>query len=559
MAAFEGNGQCREARFYYHDFLTDRGIVPKSVADHIDGCAQCRAQVQRLRQMLGEAVGAGNACRMNHSRGLIAELQSHFEHVGEQVTCSQVRRFLPALLADRIRVPTPITVHVDQCDLCTEDLERLRSLGLTEEQLTRLEGLYAQPVEVDLSLCRQVKLMLVETDDLRLEEIPAHVADHICSCPQCRERVYQARRDLLDRCREHPVADPYVSCSRIMAGDVFDFVVPQGMNVSGRTGAADWRRTTADHVFSCARCLAKVQDMHRAVYGMAERPDSGVATIYSATGVVTAPSRKNRNSYAAYPIDVRVVGGQLKAAGRKSRRVGTLVTSLRRRIHRRGLKRAVPAVALTAAVLVLMGIYVFSSQSASGLNLGQLRREAAKVSSVHITFLDRNGSTLQETWVSDSDSVRVFSVEHPGRESLVRDIRNRLRIPVSPSWSPIQRTVLNGREYQEAKAAIENKLQLDFGKFSAKAELQYRQESESGDGSALEVYKITSQAKVQGDISGENYLLLYLNPTTGLPGRIESYSTSPLSGQSELTRTRWYEYPTDAEVLEHFKGIITRP
>jgi hypothetical protein len=42
----------------------------------------------------------------------------------------------------QIRIPTPITVHLDHCPECADDLKALRNLGLTAEQLERLERLY---------------------------------------------------------------------------------------------------------------------------------------------------------------------------------------------------------------------------------------------------------------------------------------------------------------------------------------------------------------------------------------------------------------------------------
>ena len=558
MVAFEGNGQCREAQIHYHDFLCDRSAVPKYVADHIDGCAHCRAQVRRLGQMLGEVTDMGNPCRLDHSRELIAELQSHFEHVGEQVTCSQVRPFLPGLLADRIRIPTPVTVHIDQCGQCAEDLEQLRLLGLTEEQLARLEKLYSGPVRTDSSLCRQFKLMLAEADDLRLEEMPAHIADHICLCPQCRTRLYRARQDLLDHCREHPVADPYISCSRIMTGDVFDLVVPHGEDSTDRAPVDDWQRTIADHVFSCPRCLAKVQNMHRIIYGVAERADSGVATVYATTGTAMPPSRAARGSYGAYPIDVRVVGGRLETAHRRSRRTGELVATLRRRMHGRKLKSSIPTAAVAAGVVLLAGLFVISGRSASALNVGQLNRTLSKVPSIHIISFGRDGSevpTLQ-TWVSSS--VGVFAQEIPGQPTRVWDTHKRRTIMIAPGQSQVQETDMTARDYKGIMQSIQNTLESEFVGFSADTELQHQDGSADETDSTLDVYEITSQGPAQYDGSVERRMLVYLDPVTKLLKMTESYRKSTPHGPWELGTTRRFEYPSDAEVLRHFKGIISR-
>jgi len=72
------------------------------------------------------------------ARGRILKL--HFAHTGRTVNCGVVRPFLPTFLDDglRIRIPTPITVHLDHCSRCREDLEKISALGLDPQGLTEL-------------------------------------------------------------------------------------------------------------------------------------------------------------------------------------------------------------------------------------------------------------------------------------------------------------------------------------------------------------------------------------------------------------------------------------
>jgi hypothetical protein len=553
MVAFEGSGQCREAQLHYHDFLQDKGIVPKTIADHIDGCAHCRAQVQRLAQMLGTAAEAGNPHRLNHSRELIAELQSHFEHVGEQIRCNQAKRYLPGLLSDRIRIPTPVTVHIDQCDQCTEDLERLRSLGLTQEQLATLGELYAEPAEVDLSLCRQVKLLLAETDDLRLEEIPAHLADHICSCPQCRGRIYEARQDLLDRCREHRTTDPYVGCGRIMAGDIFDFVVLKGTDPSGQTSIYDWHHIVAHHVFSCPKCLAKVQQMHRAIYGVAERADSGVTTVYTATGVVKPPTRKNRHSYADYPIDVQVMGGRLKTHRRRSGRVKTLADALKRGLQGRKLKTLIPAAAVTIVVALLVGIYIVTAQAASALNLRQIKRTQSKATNVHVTVVGRDGATILEDWISSSAG--VFLREIHGRQNIY-DVREHRKTTVAIGETPAEWKPREEAEYQGVLKSMRYYLESDFAMFADRTDLTRQDGSPEGTGSILDMYEIVSRRSQ--DESEQQRLLISLDSATKMLKRVESSRKFTAEGEWELQSIKQFDYPSESEILRHLSGVPVR-
>jgi len=62
------------------------------------------------------------------------------------VTCSQARPFLPSM-ADpllQIRVPTPITAHIENCRACREELSALEESGLSHRQLCRLSRILAE-------------------------------------------------------------------------------------------------------------------------------------------------------------------------------------------------------------------------------------------------------------------------------------------------------------------------------------------------------------------------------------------------------------------------------
>jgi hypothetical protein len=72
-------------------------------------------------------------------------LKLHFAYIGEIVGCETVKPFLPSLSdpALEIGIPTPITMHLDKCRWCSEDLERIRELKLDRKQLGQLCDLFA--------------------------------------------------------------------------------------------------------------------------------------------------------------------------------------------------------------------------------------------------------------------------------------------------------------------------------------------------------------------------------------------------------------------------------
>lgn len=138
MVAFDGSERCRQAEAYYHDYLQDdaSAAVPRGALDHIRGCQYCQRRVENLRGMLSEEGAGRSTCPSARDRRLIGELERHLELLGERVTCARVRPFLPGLLdpSVTIRIPTPVTVHVDNCPECAGDLESLREGGQIAER-----------------------------------------------------------------------------------------------------------------------------------------------------------------------------------------------------------------------------------------------------------------------------------------------------------------------------------------------------------------------------------------------------------------------------------------
>jgi len=134
MVALDGSESCRDAEVYYHDYMQDPRdpSVPPSVAVHIEHCLHCRRRIETLQQALRELEDRPERALSEKNSQLIAELQLHFEHIDDPLACADVKPFLCRLLSQlvRFRIPTPVTVHVDQCAQCADDLDSLRQLAL---------------------------------------------------------------------------------------------------------------------------------------------------------------------------------------------------------------------------------------------------------------------------------------------------------------------------------------------------------------------------------------------------------------------------------------------
>ncbi|MCK4751840.1 MAG: hypothetical protein KAS75_00235 [Planctomycetes bacterium] len=147
MAMTDSNSMCAQAEKYYYEYLSGQSEegIPKKISDHIAGCEHCQAETNRLKDELETAIPT-NSSKPKTDAAITTALGLHFAYIGTPVTCQTARLFLPSL-ADpvlKIGIPTPITVHLDKCQQCADDLETIRQSNLAHKQLCQLGQLFAE-------------------------------------------------------------------------------------------------------------------------------------------------------------------------------------------------------------------------------------------------------------------------------------------------------------------------------------------------------------------------------------------------------------------------------
>ncbi|MBN1806570.1 MAG: hypothetical protein JW837_15080 [Sedimentisphaerales bacterium] len=148
MAARNYNPLCQEAKLYYYDSLSGESceLIPESVRDHLEQCRDCRQEIEQLKIALSAKEERIKSKDRQNLSAITTMLELHFAYIDRHVTCKNVRPFLPGLLdpALEIRIPTPITVHLDNCRQCSEDLKAISKLNLNITQLYRLSRFFTQ-------------------------------------------------------------------------------------------------------------------------------------------------------------------------------------------------------------------------------------------------------------------------------------------------------------------------------------------------------------------------------------------------------------------------------
>lgn len=127
--------KCELAKEYYYDMLDPHtvGEVPENIQDHIANCLHCVRKLAQLYQLLSDSAH----CNQKEPTTIRPQTARHFPlHEEQKIDCQMVKEFLPLLVDPKpeIQIPTIVTVHLDQCPQCTQDLETLRSSKLKSKQ-----------------------------------------------------------------------------------------------------------------------------------------------------------------------------------------------------------------------------------------------------------------------------------------------------------------------------------------------------------------------------------------------------------------------------------------
>ena len=144
--------ECEFAESHFYTLLNadTHYQTPRRAVQHIKNCSKCKKRLDQYHDILLEPdnLDEKQAFRIEET---IARLVQHFSFLDKKVDCQTTRRFLPQL-ADAelpILIPTPISVHAEQCPLCERALEMIRQLKLDSHQLGEVAELYSATTDYE--------------------------------------------------------------------------------------------------------------------------------------------------------------------------------------------------------------------------------------------------------------------------------------------------------------------------------------------------------------------------------------------------------------------------
>jgi hypothetical protein len=362
--------------------------------------------------MLAEAEERITASTRQATSAIITNLKLHFAYTGVPVTCRTVKPFLPSLAipALEVNVPTPITVHLDQCQQCANDLEAIRQLDLTQDQLCRLSQVFADDPAEDAVNCSEAQAAMPAVVFMRLHEADAEVLKHLCTCPDCREQLYRFRERVCTELGDGEKTRDKYACEKVFAPDIFDYCFPYGIDPANNQ-YAKLGESLISHLRGCPTCLAQVQQLHKTICNIADKPDSEVVTCFTVEKQISEDVEPETSGlYADWPINVKVLG-QSDVEARTSSGSISFPRLVKQRILALNPKRLIRPAAVAAAVVLVVLVSV-NAPVAKSVDLNQIYRALENIKNVCLTtFIPEQSEPTQERWISKALTVMMVRTE----------------------------------------------------------------------------------------------------------------------------------------------------
>jgi len=542
---------CTNARLYYYDFLSKetRAGIPEGALQHIKQCRNCQTEMDSLKDLLVQAGERFESEQSDKDSAISTLLRLHFEYIGEPVKCDTVKPFL-ASLADpvlKIRIPTPITTHLDKCQSCRDDLLTLLDLHLPHKYLCRLGQLLADKPTEDYLSCSQARAAIPAVVSMAFHETDAEILKHLCTCPNCRKQLYLHRESVRKELLLNGAFQNGFPCESVSATDIYDYCLPYGIDPADDQ-YVEFRESLTSHLRRCPKCLAKMQELHSTISNIAERAESEVITIYNIDESVKTKSPSESEPYAGFPISSEMAGAEDNLHIEQPKTIN-LTARLKQKAQELNVKPLLKA-GLVAAVIVIGLALLLNAPAAKAITIEQIYRAIENAKNVYIaTFEPSETEPKQERWVSRSSN---FYMTKTGEESVLLDLANKVRIVKyitagSVETSPLPTEIITGTE--KMMAGFLGLVPFrDISLVPENAEWNQMTSNELIDASDTAIYELIWIKTTPAGNKVFNKWQFFVDPKTYLPRKTESYTKRVGDSDYTLRSAMEVKYLSDSEM-----------
>ena len=531
MIAHNPNTNCTNARLYYYDFLNEetREDIPNGTLQHIKQCRTCQAEMDRLKDLLIQAKDRFGTEQNRKDSAIGTLLKLHFNYIGEPVKCNTVKPFL-ASLADpalKIRIPTPVTAHLDKCRLCRDDLKTLLDLQLPHKYLCRLGQLLADKPNEDDCSCSRAEAAIPAVVAMDFQETNAEALKHLCTCPHCRERLYLYRESIRKELMLDGADNNGFRCESVSAADIYDYCLPYGIDPADDE-YVEFREALTSHLRKCPKCLAKIQQLHGTISNIAERAESEVVTIYDIDESVKTKSWRESASSA------------------------DLTARLKEKAAALNIKPLLKA-GLAAAAVIMIGLaLLFNTPAANAVSLEQICKAIRNAKNVYIAkFNPSKTEPDQERWISRSLNIYMTKT---GGELVLLHLANKVkRVTGSDETSPLSYGIIT--ETENLMAGILGLIPFnDISEIPDKAEWNFVEPNSTEITANIEIYELTWREEPSNDSSIFNKRRFFVDSRTHFPKKTKFYRKRVTDNAYTLESIKIIELLSDEEI----KAVIEK-
>ncbi len=528
MVTHNNNLLCKQAELYYYDFLSKEniGFIPKNITDHINKCQYCRGKINQLNTILS----LYNATESKDSQVDIAMrdlLKLHLAYIDNKVACNTVKPFLPVMLDPElgIKIPTPITVHLDNCQQCARDLETIRGLNLSRIQSCRLSQFLANMNTKDTVNCSQAQDAITAVASMDFNKINEQILKHICKCENCRQALYEHRETVRTENQHKKRAQKCSICDKLSINDIFDYVVTYGLEPSNDQSATS-RDSITQHLRYCPIGLKKIQELHRTIFHIAERAESNIVTIYKINeSADTQVTGNSEDLYSGFPISVEIENREEEVSAKQPKPSINFVDALRSKIQPIYVNSLLRKGIIAVAVLSIAVTLFFRASVAGAVTFEQICTAIDKAKNIYIsTLIPGKAEPMQERWISRTSNVFITKT---GGNLVFWDFAQKVRKTKQLDIDSIQTSQLSDNIIADIEQNISNTLGLmPFYHTDIPPDAEWNRVTDSEQETAITsvgVYELTWISKDYNGSAVFKKWRFFIDSNTYLPQKIEVY------------------------------------
>ncbi len=412
MIANQKHYLCTDSEPYYYDLACYQNVeqIPAHILQHAENCSVCRAEIEQLQTIIEQTCPDSVSGDDMNPDVVIKNLSLHLRCSGQLVDCGVVRVFLSSLAdsALPVRIPTPITIHVEKCQQCADDLAAIQQLNLSHKQLCALGQIFGEECDSNHDVCKEAQGTMKAVAGMSFKGISHETLKHICVCPECRKSLYQQRQTLLSAAADSELDTADSLCTPT---DIFDYCFPYGIDPANDQYAG-FRPAFVSYVSANKTCLEKMQQLHTTVTGIMERMASGIVTRVEIDQSAKQPAGSDTDDvYAEWPMTVEVfdhTASFFASEIKKEDGVKIAGSAQRKKVATTSRFKPLKRTAVAAAIL-LIALLAFNIRTAKAIDLKEVYAALSQIHNICISrFAPDKIEPIQQEWVSRTLNIRMF-------------------------------------------------------------------------------------------------------------------------------------------------------